>query len=70
MSERALIAKGRVQDMRAHGWTVVDTMAGAEDGEWAVLMEGPELEASSFVPIGELVKAVIGSAEEAWRVHG
>lgn len=70
MSERALIAKGRVQDMRARGWTVVDTMAGNEDGEWAVLMEGPDLEASGFVPIGEVVKGVIGLAEAAWRAHG
>lgn len=70
MMERAFIAKGRVPEMRARGWTVVDTLAGDEAGEWSVLMEGPALETSGFVPIGELVKSVIGSAEEAWRAHG
>lgn len=68
--DRAYIAKGRVAEMRSLGWTLVDTMAGDEDGEWSVLMEGPALEAPGFISLGEAVKSAIGLAEEAWRAHG
>lgn len=68
--ERAYIAKGRVPEMRARGWSVVDTMAGDDAGEWSVLMEGPAFDAPGFIPLVDAVKNVIGHAEEAWRAHG
>lgn len=66
---RAYIAKGRVSEMRALGWTVVDTLADSDDGEWSVLMEGPELPARPMVSLAEATLRAIGAAADAVRAN-
>lgn len=56
---RCLVDKRRVEEMRRHGWRVVDTLADADDGEWAALMEGPELPENPPVSLDAAASALL-----------